>query len=66
MYMPPKSFFAQLLEGAVMFIIAAFLVKTGILMLADVWVWIIVIIGLILFGRAGWKLYKHYKDTHNF
>ena len=66
MYIPPKGFFTRVFEAAVLFALAAWLVRTGICMLQDVWVWIIVIAALVLLGRAGWKLYKHYKETHGF
>ena len=66
MYVPPKGFFTKLVEAAALFAIAAWLVRVGVLLIQEVWVWLIVLAGVVLVIRALWKLYKHHKDTHGF
>ena len=61
---PEKSFFTRVAEAAGLFWLAAWLVRTGICMLQDVWPWIV---GLAILGAVvvvGLRFRKHYKDTH--
>lgn len=60
---PPKSFFQRLVESAAMFALAAWLVRTGICLLAGVWGWVLLLVGLAVSAAVGYRFYKHYKDT---
>lgn len=64
MYQPPKSFFTSLVEAAFLFALAAWLVRTGICLIQQVWVWIVVLVVIAVALVIAWRLYKHYKDTH--
>ena len=66
MYMAPKGFFSKLIEGALCFVAAVLLVRFGVFMLKDIWVWILVIAGVVLIVWAFIKLRRHHKDTHGF
>ena len=63
MYQLPKTFFQRLVESAFMFALAAWLVRTGICLLQEVWGIIILLLGLAAAGIAGYRLWKHRKDT---
>ena len=63
MYQLPKTFFQRLVESAFMFALAAWLVRTGICLLQEVWGIIILLLGLAAAGIAGYRLWKHKKDT---
>ena len=63
MYPFPKSFFQRLVESAFLFALAAWLVRTGIIFLRDVWGIIILLLGLAAGAIAGYRLWKHRKDT---
>ena len=61
---PEKSFFTRIAEAAGLFCLAAWLVRAGVCLLQSVWPWLI---GLIIFAAVvvvGFRLYRHYKDTH--
>ena len=60
---PPKSFFQRLVESAFLFALAAWLVRTGVCFLQDVWGIIILLLGLAAAGVALYRLWKHKKDT---
>ena len=64
MYQPPKSFFTSLVEAAFLFALAAWLVRTGICLIQQVWVWIVVLVAIGVALVIAWRLYKHYRDTH--
>ena len=64
MYIPPRGIFSRLVESAFLFALAAWLVRTGICLLRDVWVWIVILAALAILVSAGIRVYKHYKDTH--
>lgn len=66
MYLPPRGFFSNITEGTLLIVITIFLLRLGVLMLKDIWVWLLVIAAIILFARAGWRFYKYYKDTHGY
>ena len=63
MYQRPKTLFQRLLEAAFMFALAAWLVRTGICLLQDVWGIIVLLLGLGAAGIAAYRLWKHKKDT---
>lgn len=63
MYQLPKTFFQRLVESAFLFALAAWLVRTGICLLQEVWGIIILLLGLAAAGIAGYRLWKHRKDT---
>ena len=46
-----------------MFALAAWLVRTGICLLQDVWGIIVLLLGLGAAGIAAYRLWKHKKDT---
>jgi len=60
---PPKSFFHRLVESAFLFALAAWLVRTGICFLQDVWGIIVLLLGLAAATVAAYRLWKHKKDT---
>ncbi len=63
MFYPQKGFFEKILEGAALFALACWLVRTGICLIQSVWGWIILLItlsGIVVFTA---HLYKHYKDS---
>lgn len=64
MYYPPKGFFTRLVEAAFLFALAAWLVRVGICLIQQVWVWIVVLVVIAAVLMVAWRLYKHYKDTH--
>ena len=66
MYFPPKSFFSRIIEAVVTFVVCVWLVKWGIFMLEEIWGWILLIAALVLAAVVGWRIYRHYKDTHGF
>ena len=63
MYQMPKSFFQRLVESAFLFALAAWLVRTGICFLKDVWGIVILLLGLAARAVAAYRLAKHKKDT---
>lgn len=64
MYPPPKSFFTKLVEGALLFAVAAYLIRLGICMISSVWQPIVIITAVFIAAYAGVKIYAHYKNTH--
>ena len=63
MMYPNKSFFERILEGAALFALACWLVRTGVCMIQSVWGWIIlltVIAGVVVVCV---RLYKHHKES---
>lgn len=64
MYPPPKSFFTKLVEGALLFAVAAYLVRMGICMISSVWQPIVIIAVVVVAVVAGIKVYAHYRNTH--
>ena len=64
MYQPPKSFFTMLVESAFLFAVAAWLVRTGIQMVGQVWVPLVVLLAIVVALVIGRRIYRHYKDTH--
>ena len=63
MYPLPKGFFQRLAESAFLFALAAWLVRTGIRFLQDVWGMIILLAGIAAAALALYRLWKHRKDT---
>ena len=63
MYPIPKGFFERLVESAFLFALAAWLVRTGICFLQDVWGIIVLLLGLAAGAVALYRLWKHKKDT---
>ena len=60
---PPMGFFQRLVESAFLFALAAWLVRTGICFLQDVWGIIILLLGIASVAVALYRLWKHKKDT---
>ena len=52
------------MEAAFLFALAAWLVRTGICLIQQVWVWIVVLVAIGVALVIAWRLYKHYRDTH--
>ena len=63
MYQLPKSFFSRVAEAAFLFALAAWLVRTGIRFLEDVWGAILLLLAIGVVGMALYRLWKHKKDT---
>lgn len=63
MYPFQKGFFQRLLEATFMFAASAWLVRTGICFLQDVWGIIVLLLGLAAAGTALYRLWKHKKDS---
>jgi hypothetical protein len=64
MYQPPKSFFTRLVESAFLFALATWLVRTGIQIVSQVWVPLVVLVVIVVALLIGGRIYRHYKDTH--
>lgn len=63
MLYPNKSFFEKVLEGAALFALAAWLVRTGVCMIQSVWGWIILLVVIAGVVIVCARLYKHYKEN---
>ena len=63
MYQLPKSFFSRAVEAAFLFALAAWLVRTGIRFLEDVWGAILILLAIAAVVVALYRLWKHKKDT---
>ncbi len=61
---PPKSFFQRLVESAVLFALAAWLVRTGVCLIQSVWGWLLLLAAVATVIVIGYRLRKHYRDTH--
>ncbi len=61
---PNKSFIEKVLEGAALFALACWLVKTGVCMIQSVWGWIMLLLAITGVAIVGFRFYKHYKDNH--
>lgn len=62
--MEPRSLLSRLLEVAIIFALSGFLIKLGVTFLADVWVGLVIIAAVISLGGVGYRIYKHWRDTH--
>ena len=51
-------------EWAFLFALAAWLVRTGIQMVSQVWVPLVVLVVIVAALLIGGRIYRHYKDTH--
>ena len=63
MFYPQKGLLEKVLEGAALFALACWLVRTGVCMIQSVWGWIIllsVIAGIVVVAI---RLYKHHRDS---
>lgn len=61
---PPKSFFQRLVESAALFALAAWLVRTGVCLIQSVWGWLFLLAAVATVIVIGYRLRKHYRDTH--
>lgn len=59
----PKSWITKFLEIAIMFAIAAYLIRLGVCFLSQVWPAIVIIVTLILTGIIAYRLWKKKNDT---
>lgn len=61
---PPKGYFTKLLEAAFLFAISAWLVRAGIILLEDVWEWLVILAAVIVVLIVIWRIVRHHRDTH--
>ena len=61
---PPKSFFQRLVESAALCALAAWLVRTGVCLIQSVWGWLLLLAAVATVIVIGYRLRKHYRDTH--
>ena len=61
---PPKSLFTRLVEAAALFLLATWLVRTGICLLQSVWPWLVGLAVLTGIITVVVRLRRHYRDTH--
>ena len=64
MYQPPKGIFEEILEIAFLFALSMWLIRTGICLLGQVWVPVIILIVVTVSVIVGLRIWRHYKDTH--
>jgi hypothetical protein len=64
MYEQPKSLLTRVVEAAFLFALAAWLVWLGIRFLGQVWVPLVILVVLTVAAVVGYRIWKHYKDTH--
>jgi hypothetical protein len=63
MYLPPKSFLSRLLGSAWTLLVIAILLWLAVHLLAQVWIWIVAILGVVLLVRIGlWWRRVHRED----
>ena len=53
-----------MVESAFLFALAAWLVRTGIQIVSQVWVPLVVLVVIVVALLIGGRIYRHYKDTH--
>ncbi len=63
MMYPPKEVFERILEGAALFALACWLVRTGVCLIQNVWGWIILLVTVGGIVILGYRLYKHHRDS---
>ncbi|WP_304818086.1 hypothetical protein [Faecalibaculum rodentium] len=61
--MEPRGFLTRLLECAFLFAFSAWLIRTAVRCLIEVWPVLAVIAILALIGTIGWRVYRHWRDT---
>lgn len=64
MYEQPKSLLTRFVEGAFLFALTAWLLKLGFCYLSKIWVPLVILAVLGIASVIGFRLWKHYKDTH--
>ncbi len=52
------------MESAVLFALAAWLVRTGVCLIQSVWGWLLLLAAVATVIVIGYRLRKHYRDTH--
>lgn len=61
--MEPRGFLTRLLECAIIFALSAWLIKTAVRYLEEVWPALAAIAVIALIGLIGWRVYRHWRDT---
>lgn len=59
----PKSLISRLLEIAVMFAIATYLIRLGAYYIADVWPILVIIIAVIVTAIVIYRLWRHHNNA---
>ena len=62
--MDPRSLLSRVVEGALLFLLAAWLVERGVCLLTSVKTPLLIIAAIIAAAVIGWHLYKRYRDSH--
>jgi len=60
----PKRLLERLLEAAIIFALAAFLIKLGICYLLCVWPYLVIIATLVIGGVIAYRIWKHKHDSN--
>ena len=60
--MEPRNLLAHLLEMAFLFVVTAWLLKTGVRILMEIWPALAVIAAVFLGIAILWRIWKHMRD----
>lgn len=61
--MEPRGFLTRLLECAFIFALSAWLIKTAVRYLEEVWPALTALAIIALLSLIGWRIYRHWRDT---
>lgn len=61
--MEPKGFLTRLLECAFIFALSAWLIRTAVRYLEEVWPMLLLLAILSFIGLICWRIYRHWRDT---
>ncbi len=61
--MEPRGFLTRLLECAFIFALSAWLIKTAVRYLTEVWPALATLAIIAFIALVGWRIYRHWRDT---
>jgi len=59
----PRGFLTRLLECAFIFALSAWLIRTAVCYLSEVWPALTALAIIAFFTLIGWRIYRHWRDT---